>query len=98
MSALGHKRTYAVQKAMSATPNSDRESGLSQNAMPALPPKADMYGALVDICFGPKQTFAVRVPTDFDRFGLGMVRWEVASARIGIDNVNSVQLRCLTTE
>ena len=36
MSALGHKRTYAVQEPMSA-----------------LPPKADMCGALADVRFVP---------------------------------------------
>jgi hypothetical protein len=36
MSALGHKRTYAVQKGMSA-----------------LPPKADMCGALAHVRFVP---------------------------------------------
>ena len=36
MSALGHKRTYAVQ-----------------NAMSALPPKADMCSALGDVRFVP---------------------------------------------
>ena len=58
MSALGQKRTYAVQQPMSAllsiadmcgapthvrfTPNSDRESGPPQTVMSALPPKADI--------------------------------------------------------
>jgi hypothetical protein len=36
MSALGHKRTFAVQ-----------------NGMSALPPKADMCGALAHVCFVP---------------------------------------------
>src|ERR1041384_1858825 len=35
------------------TPNSDRESGLPLTAMSALPPKADMCGALARVCFGP---------------------------------------------
>src|SRR5262249_60646627 len=43
MSALGQKWTFAVQKGMSA--NSDRESGLRQTVMSALPPKADMCSA-----------------------------------------------------
>jgi hypothetical protein len=30
MSALGHKRTYATQKGMSALPNSDREIGFAK--------------------------------------------------------------------
>ena len=37
MSALGHKRTYAVQQAMSA-----------------LPPRADMCGATRDVRYGPE--------------------------------------------
>ncbi len=36
------------------TPESDRESGLPQNVMSALPPKADMCGATSDVRFGPK--------------------------------------------
>ena len=35
------------------TPNSDRESGLRQTVMSALPPKADMCSALVHVRFGP---------------------------------------------
>jgi hypothetical protein len=34
-------------------PNSDRESGLPQKVMSALPPKADMCSALAYVCFGP---------------------------------------------
>src|SRR5262245_6302978 len=36
------------------TPNSDRESGLPQTVMSALPPKADMCSAVAHVCFGPK--------------------------------------------
>ena len=36
------------------TPNSDRESGLRQTTMSALPPIADMCGANSNVCFGPK--------------------------------------------
>src|SRR5215831_5770412 len=43
-SASGHVRF---------TPDSDLESGLSQNDMSALPPRADMCGAKADVCFGP---------------------------------------------
>jgi hypothetical protein len=35
------------------TPDSDRDSGLPQTVMSALPPKADMCGATGDVCFGP---------------------------------------------
>jgi len=41
------------------TPNSNRESGLSQKAMSALPPKADMCGATRDVRFGPKADIAI---------------------------------------
>jgi hypothetical protein len=40
MSALGQKQTCAVQ--------------LVQSGMSALPPKADMCGALAHVCFVPK--------------------------------------------
>jgi hypothetical protein len=43
--AIGHVR-FAL--------NSDRESGFSQTVMSALPPKADMRGALAHDRFGPK--------------------------------------------
>jgi hypothetical protein len=35
------------------TPNSDRESGLPQTVMSALPPKADVCSATAHVCFGP---------------------------------------------
>src|SRR5215468_432632 len=35
------------------TPNSDRESGLPQTVMSALPAKADMCSAVAHVCFGP---------------------------------------------
>jgi len=35
------------------TPNSDRDSGLPQTVMSALPPKADMCSALANISYGP---------------------------------------------
>ncbi len=44
-SAKGHVRF---------TLNSDRDSGLPQQPMSALPPKADMCSALVHVYFGPK--------------------------------------------
>jgi len=47
MSALGQKRTYAPQKIhVRFAPNSDRESGLPQTVMSALPTR--------DVRFGPK--------------------------------------------
>src|SRR5262245_12692985 len=40
------------------TPNSDRDSGLPQTVMSALPLKADMCSALAHVCFGPKADIA----------------------------------------
>jgi hypothetical protein len=55
MSALGHKRTYAVHKAMSALPPiATAKADFRKKAMSALPPKADMCGAARDVCYGPK--------------------------------------------
>src|SRR5512143_3111580 len=34
--------------------HSDRKSGHPQTVMSALPPEADMCGALAHVCFGPK--------------------------------------------
>ena len=42
------------------TPDSDRESGPPLNAMSALPPKADMCGAMVHVCFGPKADIVIQ--------------------------------------
>ena len=42
------------------TLNSDRESGFPQKAMSALPPKADMCGALAHVCFVPIADIAER--------------------------------------
>jgi hypothetical protein len=54
MSALGHKRTYAVHKAMSALPPiATAKADMPQMVMSALPPKADMCGATRDVRFGP---------------------------------------------
>jgi Tfp pilus assembly protein PilX len=54
MSALGHKRTFAVQQAMSALPpNNDRKSVFPHNVMSALHLKADMCSAAADVRFGP---------------------------------------------
>jgi hypothetical protein len=52
MSALGQKLCDATTH-VRFTPNSDRESGHPQKAMSALPPEADMCGALLHVCFGP---------------------------------------------
>jgi len=39
--------------------NSDRENGFPQQAMSALPPKADMCGATAYVCFGPIAEFKI---------------------------------------
>jgi hypothetical protein len=50
MSALGQKQTFAVQKGrVRFTPNSDRKSGLPQTVMSALPLKADMCAAKMNV-------------------------------------------------
>src|SRR5262245_60441520 len=55
MSALGQKQTYAVHQPMSALPPiATIKADLSQTAMSALPPKADMCGAARDVRFGPE--------------------------------------------
>ena len=66
MSALGHKRTYAMQQPMSAllsiaTAKADMCGAqgdvcwtfAAQNGVSALPPKADMCSALAHVCFVP---------------------------------------------
>jgi hypothetical protein len=50
LSALGHKRTYAVQQPMSALLSiATAKADFPQKAMSALPPKADMCGAQADV-------------------------------------------------
>ena len=54
MSALGQKRTCAAQKGMSALhPKATTKADMGPMVMSALPPKADMCGALTYVCFGP---------------------------------------------
>ena len=55
MSALGHKRTFALQQVMSALPPiATAKADFPQTVMSALPLKADMCGARAHVCFGPK--------------------------------------------
>jgi hypothetical protein len=42
-----------AQRHVRFAPNSDHKSGLSQLAMSALPPIADMCGAAAYVCYGP---------------------------------------------
>src|SRR5262245_25823181 len=93
MSALGQKQTFAVQEAMSAfTPNSDRESRHPQNVMSALPPKAEMCGALAHVCFGPKadmDAYSITSSARASNVG-GMVRPMALAALRLITNSNLV--------
>ena len=62
MSALGHKRTYAVQNVMSALPPiATAKADMRQMVMSALPPKADMCSAIAHVCFGPIADMARRL-------------------------------------
>src|SRR5262249_15410155 len=58
MSALGHKRTYALQKPMSALPLIATAKADSRKQSCLLYPKADMCGALGHVCYGPKADIA----------------------------------------
>ena len=50
MSALGQKRTYAVQNGMSALPPiATAKADFPQKVMSALAPRADLCGALVHV-------------------------------------------------
>ena len=53
MSALGHKRTFAMHRPMSA-----KDQKRTFALMSALPPKADMCGANRNVRFGPKADIA----------------------------------------
>jgi len=53
MSASVRSSICAAKRHVRFTPNSDRESGLLQTTMSALPPKADMCGAIVHVRYGP---------------------------------------------
>jgi hypothetical protein len=54
MSALGQKRTCAVQKGTSALPPiATAKADSPQTVMSALPSKADMGGATRDVRYGP---------------------------------------------
>ena len=44
--------TCAAKDHVRFTPKSDRDGGLPQNGMSALPSKADMCSATADVCFG----------------------------------------------
>jgi len=61
MSALGHKRTFALQKAMSALPPiATVKADMPQMVMSASPLKADMCGANHHVPFGPKADIATK--------------------------------------
>jgi hypothetical protein len=50
MSALGHKQTFALQKAMSALPPiATMKADIRNHSCPLYPPKADMCSAASDV-------------------------------------------------
>jgi|KBSMisStaDraftv2_1062788.scaffolds.fasta_scaffold03473_12 hypothetical protein len=54
MSALGHKQTFAPQKAMSALPPiATAKADFGKPSCLLYPPIADMCGALAHVGFGP---------------------------------------------
>jgi hypothetical protein len=68
MSALGQKQTCAVQNGMSALPPiATAKADMPQMVMSALPPKADMCGALAHVCFGPEADETSRLIRDLLR-------------------------------
>jgi hypothetical protein len=50
MSALGHKQTYALQKAMSALPPIATAKATSATGQVRFTPEAEVCGALADVC------------------------------------------------
>src|SRR5262245_58259438 len=54
MSASGHKPTYAPQNVISALPRIATAKATSRKTHVALPPKADMCSANIDVRYGPK--------------------------------------------
>jgi len=62
MSALGQKQTCAVQNVMSALPPiATAKADMPKWSLSALPPKADMCGALGHVCFGPIADIATAI-------------------------------------
>jgi hypothetical protein len=59
MSALGHKRTFAPQKAMSAL----LPIATAKADFRALPPKPDVCGTNRHVCFGPEADIALPYST-----------------------------------
>jgi len=58
------------------TPNSDRKSGFPHKTMSALPPKADMCGALGHVRFGPIADIASPLRLEeFLRFWVNHSSW-----------------------
>jgi hypothetical protein len=58
MSALGQKRTHAVQQTVELFDHfvgavEEGAGRIPANVMSTLPPKADVCGATSDVCYGP---------------------------------------------
>jgi hypothetical protein len=71
------------------TPDSDRESGLRQPVMSALPPKADMCSARAHVCFGPKADSCAASIVDQLVGAFEHCRWDGQTERFGgveVDN------------
>ena len=68
------------------TPNSDRESGHAAMVMSALPLKADMCSAFIDVGLGPEADM-LAIATLFDHLvgGHEQSRWQLQSYRLDID-------------
>jgi hypothetical protein len=64
MSALGTSRRVRCTSSCPLYPENDRESGFPHKVMSALPPKADMCGALAYVCFGPMRTSDATIELD----------------------------------
>jgi hypothetical protein len=64
MSALGLKRTFAMQNRLSALPpKATAKADIPKMVMSALPPEADMCGATKEVRYGPQADIAInRVP------------------------------------
>jgi hypothetical protein len=66
------------------TPNSDRESGPSRQAMSALPLRADMCSAIAHVGYGPKADIALRSQLAFPCRRCGSLPTPYPSSRLSV--------------